>query len=649
MSQEARMFKRFYITAFCLMLLAMYHIEALWLLAVPVFMSVGVVFLSAVLMRASYKKRHAFLAFSLVFILGATTMQFYPEFMNQGTAEYSMQSVFTMLGVLYFGSALFFEGLQSGAAQVSVDDGTLKIKFRKRRVFMHIGGKIIQHHDIPYTYQSTSLRRFEQMVHPEDLPMFHDVLNDQREESCFFRLRFEKARHYTLFRFQKIKRCASGYLIKARMLHASSNENKNEEALGGFSEDDKKMRLNNGPYNRETLIKTLRTCEEERTMLLSVSVNSFSTFSDYYGEKESEQLLFDLVQRLACLDNDEAGIYRLSEATFAVLFKDAKLGDARIDDVLRQISTMLKTTLKCASQTIDVRLNSGYALYPDDVGRAVELIDASSLAMRKSTESATPRVVRYLPSMREEIEYNIHMAERLREALKQDQIDVHFQEVRDVETGAPAYLEQLARWKDDVLGVLRPETFLAVAKEANILDRLERYLIDRSIKKFSMAREQDSYHDVALSLNLMPSTLLNPDYIAYIKKRVVDYGLSTADVVIEVSEKTFVYNLEACIERIAAYRSEGFHVALDDFGKEYSSLSILEHVDFDIIKIDALFTERIVQMENQEIIKMLTRITHLSEKAPIAEGVENRAQSETLRRLGCHLQQGFYFHRPSRL
>ena len=88
---------------------------------------------------------------------------------------------------------------------------------------------------------------------------------------------------------------------------------------------------------------------------------------------------------------------------------------------------------------------------------------------------------------------------------------------------------------------------------------------------------------------------------------------------------------------------------LDDFGKDYSSLAVLEKVSFDIIKIDALFTKNIELIKNQEIVKMVRKITDLSHKRLVIEGVETEAQKDILLDLGCDHQQGFLFHKPEKL
>jgi EAL domain-containing protein (putative c-di-GMP-specific phosphodiesterase class I) len=129
-------------------------------------------------------------------------------------------------------------------------------------------------------------------------------------------------------------------------------------------------------------------------------------------------------------------------------------------------------------------------------------------------------------------------------------------------------------------------------------------------------------------------------------EQVKELNLRPEDICIEISEGTFINKLELCISRINHFKKMGYLIALDDFGVEYSSLAVLEKVNFDVIKIDAHFIKHIDKASNQEIIKMIRRITDLNFKEMIAEGVETEEQSQKLKHLGCHIQQGFYLHKP---
>jgi EAL domain-containing protein (putative c-di-GMP-specific phosphodiesterase class I) len=207
----------------------------------------------------------------------------------------------------------------------------------------------------------------------------------------------------------------------------------------------------------------------------------------------------------------------------------------------------------------------------------------------------------------------------------------------------------LSRWLDEDLGYISPLDFFRIAKETNQLDRLDRYMVKKSLETYKKLKDTIGIDDAKLTVNLAPNTLLSIKFFEYFDEVVRMVGLKPSEIYIEISEGTFVNKLDLCISRINLYKSHGYLIALDDFGIEYSSLAILEKVDFDIIKLDAYFVRNISNISNQEVIKMIRRITDITNKEMIAEGVETKEQSEKLRELGCLIQQGYYLHRPEDL
>jgi len=185
--------------------------------------------------------------------------------------------------------------------------------------------------------------------------------------------------------------------------------------------------------------------------------------------------------------------------------------------------------------------------------------------------------------------------------------------------------------------------------ESNLIDYLEDYLVATAIKKFKLIKEQPKYQRSILALNLSPSVLLRDGFSSFIDNCLESNGLSSEDICIEITENTFVHNIDLCNYFIQMYKEKGFRIAIDDFGREYSSLAILDNIDYDIIKIDGTFIHNLNSDKNLAIIKMIIEIAQMAHKTIIAEGVETSRESQQMRDLQCYLQQGFFFHKPEKL
>ncbi|MFW6298588.1 MAG: EAL domain-containing protein [Bacillota bacterium] len=375
-----------------------------------------------------------------------------------------------------------------------------------------------------------------------------------------------------------------------------------------------------------------------------VDVDGFSKINDYYGYAFGDKVLIHLSKTLESIDEDRIVLGRMSADKFVLLFmKDDEEGIDQITTRMQSFTQISKTI-----EGVDILLNIkiGYALYPRHASTLEALIAKANLALKHSRDTAAYSFISYEHPMGDALKKQVHIAQRLKKAIEEDALDIHFQKIVDVRTGSATSVEALVRWTDAIHGRVNPIEIFEVAKSSGMTIMLEKVLVDTSLNLYRKLRAEEEYQDTRLALNLAPESLMDHDFLPYLLSRTQREGLSTKAITIEVSERIFMNDLEVCLERINAYKKAGFKIAIDDFGKDFSSLSILERIDFDVIKIDALFVKNIAIKKNQEIFKMVRRITDNVRQACIVEGVETKDQKHILEALGCYYQQGFFHHYP---
>ena len=387
----------------------------------------------------------------------------------------------------------------------------------------------------------------------------------------------------------------------------------------------------------------------EHMVAFFIDIENFSQINDYYGHAIGDRILKDFAKNIRYFERDQCFVSRYSGDEFVIVCMNESARNKGLDNMLAHVNALMKTNYATDDISIELKKNIGYARYPEDTDDRKRLISLASLAMQASAKEKGGVIRRYEPSMSEKLKNNVLIASKLRKAIETDRIAIHHQEVLNVATGRAEYIEALARWHDEELGTVTPHTFIAIAEQSNLVDKLENYLIDKSFESYAMHRSNGSSSIPKLAINLSPSTVIAPHTKQFLDEMLQKHKLNPHDVMLEISENTFVNNIDLCLRRIAEYKAAGFSIALDDFGKDYSSLGILESVDFDMIKIDAIFTRNISKVKNQEIVRMLRKITELSGKELVVEGVETKEQSELLCEMKCHLQQGFHFHYPEKL
>lgn len=403
-----------------------------------------------------------------------------------------------------------------------------------------------------------------------------------------------------------------------------------------------------GFLNYEGLMRTISKLKNvDKAICFFIDIKNYSSIMDYYGVKIGEAIIVKIAEDLRKFNKEGNLVANLFKSNFVVMLFNPTEND--IEETFRLMEKSILKVYDAKDAIVQLKRNIGYACFPDDTEELGQLISLSSLAMKRAEENDHNVIVKYEPEMSKKLDDNIRTAFKLRNAIHEAKIDTYFQKIVNIENNQVKYLEALARWHDLEVGFISPEHFFKIARESNLIDYLEEYLVRNAIQKFAILKRTVKYQDAKLALNLAPSTFLRSDFIYYIEKYLKTYQLDNHEICIEVSENTFVHNFETCNYFINSYKERGFEIAIDDFGREYSSLSILENINYDIIKIDRTFINNMSSVNNQAIIQMIIKIAKYSHKEIIAEGVEKQIESEQLKLRNCYLQQGYLHHIPEKL
>ena len=399
-------------------------------------------------------------------------------------------------------------------------------------------------------------------------------------------------------------------------------------------------------YNRNGLFEQIQAIEgKQAAVLFYLSLDIYSYINDYYGHEVGDQLIRDVASELRYFEHRGAIVGRISRDEFVLLAHEPAI----IQDCLLQVYRFLESSFSIAGTNLTVKKHIGYAIYPDDAKSVKALMSLASLAMLESKNNYTHTALRYREEFQKNVEENLMMASEIRKAIQNNEIDVHFQPVIQNVNRQILTLEALARWTKANGQIVSPITLFQHATKSKLVEEVDRYLIDKALLYFKQLRTQPAYLKSTVSINLTPETLLDSKTTEFFKYELSKYAINPDAVVIEIAENTFVGNLDHVYDQIRKLRQIGMKIAIDDFGREYSSLSVLTTIDFDFIKIDRFFVDRIAEAVNQEIIQMVLRIAKDKSKVVVAEGVETMEQAQALVKLGCVYHQGYYYAKPKKL
>lgn len=228
-------------------------------------------------------------------------------------------------------------------------------------------------------------------------------------------------------------------------------------------------------------------------------------------------------------------------------------------------------------------------------------------------------------------------------AIGSDEFKLYFQPIIDLQTRDLVGFEALARWIRDGQTVLPPNEFIRIAEENDLMSLLGTWIAEEAIA-FTASLPSSFEGKVTLNASALQ---LNPgftDHVSFVTNR---FGLSPAQIGIEVTESKMGSKDELVIETLTNLRAQGFPILIDDFGTGFSSLHSLASLPFDTIKIDRAFCVRLVDDPvTAEIAATVVRLAKSLGKTCVAEGIETPIQEALLRDLGCEMAQGFLYSRP---
>jgi diguanylate cyclase (GGDEF)-like protein/PAS domain S-box-containing protein len=382
--------------------------------------------------------------------------------------------------------------------------------------------------------------------------------------------------------------------------------------------------------------------------LVSVDVDDFTHVNDSLGHAAGDELLFDLGGRLESITRDGETVARIGGDEFAILAE----GIARSVDVasiVARVESVFGQPFSVGRSGQRVTGSIGVALATAGQTSQDVLRDMDA-ALRKAKRSGPGAFELCDQRLRDELVRRVKLTDALRAALDGDRgLDVHFQPIVSLVDGRALAVETLVRWQDPQCGAVSPAELVPIAESTGMIGRLGRFVLGRALEELAGWRRRDpSALPLGVFVNVSPLELARPSYVAYVEAALSTAGVAAADLTLELTEETFIDgDDDTTRQTIADLDRLGVRLALDDFGKGYSSLSSLSRFPLETMKIDRAFVSAIVGGNTDPpVIRAMVGLGHSLGLMVVAEGVENTLQLESVRALGCTAAQGYLLGRP---
>jgi diguanylate cyclase (GGDEF)-like protein len=386
----------------------------------------------------------------------------------------------------------------------------------------------------------------------------------------------------------------------------------------------------------ETDIK--QTSRGDQFALLYIDVDQFKEINDSLGHSVGDDFLKLLAERLKDCASKADFVARLGGDEFA-LIQTSIQDSTDVIELVTKIHASIREPFNCGGHQLSIDASIGIAMAPQDGSDIDQLIKHADLAMYEAKSSGRRTFRFFEPEMDEKAKAHREMAIDLREAIHHEAFEIHYQPVVDILSSEIRGCEALLRWNHPVKGAISPADFIPVAEDTGLISELGEWVLLNACKEAASWPKH-----IKLAVNVSPVQFKSQTLALAVVKALAVSGLSANRLELEITEAVLISNDEEALATLHQLRTLGVHIALDDFGIGYSSLSYLQRFPFDKIKIDRSFVKDLAGTNgSSSIVQAVVTIAAARSMVTTAEGVETKQQLDLLRSLGCTQMQGWLF------
>lgn len=406
-----------------------------------------------------------------------------------------------------------------------------------------------------------------------------------------------------------------------------------------------------GLPSRDTFMDLLQADIEEAQRqnsvlsLICCGIDDFKSINEQCGFRIGDLILQTVADRLTQnLTGNRFTFARLGSDQFVIVEKGLRDGFQAADTGDRILGCISKPMV-FDNQTISVTLTLGIALFPGDADKGDRLLQSAEQTMTLAKENGHNYFQFFVASVDQEIRKRKHLEKDLSAALTLDQFHLVYQPQINLTTHRIIGAEALIRWEHPERGLVPPDDFIPVAEMNGRIVEIGQWVLDQACAQAS--RWARDGMPLRIAINLSAVQLRQESIVDDILDTLRRHKIPAGRLELEVTETSFMTNLEEAVKKLKRLHAAGISIAVDDFGTGYSSLTYLKRMPVQHLKIDKQFIQDLLL--NEEDTRIANTIIDLGKSlnlTVIAEGVETAEQEYYLAQRGCQLGQGYFFSKP---
>ncbi len=389
-----------------------------------------------------------------------------------------------------------------------------------------------------------------------------------------------------------------------------------------------------------------RTARQPGTVAgaLYIDIDGFKHVNDNLGHAAGDRLLRVTGERLQKATRDQDTVGRLGGDEFVVLV-ETRADEPKPDELADRLTETLREPLelgeegKCFSVTASIGVAVGHYATPD------ELLRDADLALYAAKAAGKDRYALFDASLYSDAEGRLALQADLSAAVQENQLFLHYQPIFDLASQRVVGVEALVRWRHPQRGVVAPGSFIPLAEESRLIVPIGRWVLEEACRQAAAWSVEG--HALGISVNVSAYQLNRREFAEDVRHALASSGIEPSSLTLEITETTLVRDVPSACERLQEVKALGVRIAIDDFGTGYASLSHLQRMPVDVLKIDRSFVAALGDGgQSRALLAAILGVGESLSLNVVAEGIEEHEQRITLEAMGCEMAQGFLLGHP---
>lgn len=378
--------------------------------------------------------------------------------------------------------------------------------------------------------------------------------------------------------------------------------------------------------------------------LLFLDLDNFKRINDSLGHDIGDMLLVEIANRIRNTVRETDIVARIGGDEFTILLENTS-DKNELSLIARKIQTAIEPVIKIQGHDLYTTTSIGIAYFPECGLETQTLMKSADIALYKAKELGRNKFQFFTNDFNEQAQQKLELEKSLRRAMLKGEFEIYFQPQVNASDQRLCGVEALLRWNHPTIGLVPPSDFIPILEELGLMVCVEQWVIRQVC--FIAKDITDRYGKLRFAINISGSHFKLGDLKQSIYLSLQESSLDACYLEIELTEDIMIEHVERNNHILNELSDIGISIALDDFGKGYSSLSYLKNFPANVLKIDKAFIDNILSDGRESaIVEAMIDLSHKLGIKVVAEGVEEKNQAQLLKSKNCDFIQGYYFAKP---